>query len=103
MNITISKKFHLNKLSSIERKLARKRIAELKACKNLGEMKYGRLHPLRKRYSGAYGIRIGRMSRLLIFPTAFAPDYMKTGTINRKHYIIGVEIYYSPNHYRTMY
>jgi len=103
MYVKISKNFQLNKLSKIEKKLARKRIVELKACNNLGEMKYGRLHPLRKRYSGAYGIRIGRMSRLLIFPILFAPDYMNTGTIKRKDFVIGIEVCYSPNHYRSIY
>lgn len=103
MDIQISSKFRISSLSKIERKLVRKRIAELESCNNLGEIKYGRLHVLRKRYSGVYVLRIGKISRLLIFPTAFTPDYMDTGTINRKRCIIGAEVYYSPNHYRTIY
>lgn len=103
MDIKFSSNFHISKLSKIEKKLVKKRIAEIKACKNLGEMMYGRLHLLRARYAGAYSIRIGKTSRLIIFPIAFTANYLSTGTIRRKDCIIGAIICYSPNHYQSLY
>jgi len=101
MNIQFSARFRIDKLSKIERKLVRKRIKELEACNNLGEMKYGRPHPLRAKYSGAYGIRIGKMSRLILFPIELDPEYINRNGKNMKHYVLGVVLAYSPNHYKS--
>lgn len=101
MKIIFSQKFRINKLSKIERKLVKKRIAELKACANLGEMHYGRPHLLRAKYAGAFGIRVGQMSRLILFPIELDPEYVNKNGRHIKHYVIGVVLAYSPNHYRN--
>ncbi len=101
MKIQLSSKFRINKLSRVERKLVRKRIKELEACKNLGEMNYGRVHPLRAKYSGAYGVCIGKMSRLILFPIELDPEYINRNGKTLKHYVVGIVLAYSPNHYRN--
>ena len=101
MKIQLSSKFRINKLSKVERKLVRKRIKELEACKNLGEMNYGRVHPLRAKYSGAYGLRIGKMSRLILFPIELDPEYINRNGKALKHYVVGIVLAYSPSHYRN--
>lgn len=101
MKVILSKNFHINKLSRVERKLVQKRITELSSCKNLGEMRYGRVHILRARYVGSYGIRIGKTSRLIISPIEFDAEYSKVPMAKRKYHVIGVLVCYSPNHYQN--
>jgi len=102
MNIKISTNLNLSLLSSVERKLVKKRIKELETCSVLGEIKYGRPHPLRGNKTGMYGLRIGKYSRLLLLP--FEYDMAETNDKKEWHHCItGVTIYYSPNHYKTYY
>lgn len=83
--------------------MVRKRIKELKNCGMLGEIKYGRPHPLRGAKSGMYGLRIGKKSRLLLLPFECDTISQTNGKQPWHYYITGVKIYYSPNHYKTYY
>lgn len=101
MEIEYSQRFDEEKLPYVEKKLFKKRIEELEACKNLGEMKYGRPHPLKIKYTGMFGVRLGKLSRLILVPILLDPEYINRGGKSMKHYILGIKIFYSPNHYRN--
>ena len=104
MKIVYSKKFNEEKLPYVEKKLFKKRIAELQSCKNLGEMQYGRPHLLRAKYTGSFGIRLGKISRLILFPIEIDPEYYTNRNGRHiKHFVTGIVIGYSPNHYRSFY
>jgi|GEM_PF-1623359 len=103
MKVKISENFDFRLISFIERKLVRRRIKELKECSFLGEVKYGRPHPLRGAKSSMYGLRIGKTSRLILLPFEYDKEQGAQGNKPWSYYITGVVVYYSPNHYRTYY
>ena len=100
MNIIVSTNINLDFLPRIEAKLILKRIQELEACAFLGEVYYGRIHPLKGMKSGIYSLRIGKKSRLLLEPFAFVPP-PDDGKRHWTYFITGVRVYYSANHYNN--
>ena len=103
MKVIVSSRLNLDFLPYVERKLVKKRIKELEECTVLGEIKYGRPHPLRGARSGMYGLRISRKSRLLLAPFECDEEEKAKGKHHWTYYITGVKIFYSPNHYKNFY
>lgn len=105
MKVKKSRTFHLTKIPWLDRKMIRKRIKELKQIYCLAQYPYGHLHKLNGSLCGMYSIRLGKKSRLILCPIRF--DITQAIQDGKPHflkkYVIGVELYYTPNHYGKIY
>lgn len=104
MQVVLSERLNISKLSKYDRRMFKLRLSQLQNCNVLADMKYGRLHLLSNRLSGMYGLKVGRLSRMVLAPvcidaTLIDPNIKKPFY----HYITGVKIYFSPNHYKALF
>jgi len=105
MQIELSEKFDLMKTSKIDRKLIRAKLKKLKKCTNLEDFACGHIHKLKKGLTGMYGVRITATSRLILCPIDYDFERaLKEGKkVTNKKFVIGVKIFFSPNHYKSIY
>lgn len=103
MKVIISSRLNFNFIPFTDRKKIEERIEQLKECGMLGEVRYGRPHCLKGNRNGMIGLRIGKTSRLLLSPIEFDDERRTKENKPWYHYITGVIVHYSPNHYNTYY
>ncbi len=83
-------------------KIIRKRIQELEGCTCLADMKKGKLHFLKGKYYGTFSLRIGQQSRLILYPIELNPEYANQRKKKIEHFITGVFVSYTINHYKNI-